>query len=148
MYRDGPSTVEGFADDYAFLISGLIGWKKKIKKKKYQEKNQEKKSSLNFFFTTTKKKDLYESTFDVSWLDWALSLQNRQIQNFWSHERGGFYNSKEDNSDLILQFKESKKKNLQKINLQKKKFTKFTKKKILNLFLPKKYQKCSEFRFL
>ncbi|KAK3055027.1 hypothetical protein LTR09_004187 [Extremus antarcticus] len=43
VYREGPGETPGFADDYAFFISGLI--------------------------------DLYEATFDSSWLEFADMLQ-------------------------------------------------------------------------
>src|SRR5207237_1037797 len=39
-YREGPGKVEGFADDYAFVIQGLL--------------------------------DLYEASFDASWLRFAI----------------------------------------------------------------------------
>lgn len=51
VYRQGAGDVPGFADDYAFLISGLI--------------------------------DLYEATFDDTWLEWADTLQQSMIQLFW-----------------------------------------------------------------
>ena len=41
-YREGRSHIEGFADDYAFVIQGLI--------------------------------DLYEASFDVEWLKFAIEL--------------------------------------------------------------------------
>lgn len=51
VYRQGAGDVPGFADDYAFLISGLI--------------------------------DLYEATFDDSWLEWADTLQKSMVELFW-----------------------------------------------------------------
>lgn len=45
VYREGPGDAPAFADDYAFLISGLL--------------------------------DLYEATFDDSWLAWADILQSK-----------------------------------------------------------------------
>jgi uncharacterized protein YyaL (SSP411 family) len=47
VYRDGPGDAPAFADDYAFLISGLI--------------------------------DLYEATFDDSYLEFADRLQSKLI---------------------------------------------------------------------
>ena len=43
VWREGPGDTDGFADDYAFMIDGLI--------------------------------ELYETTFDDSWLKWADELQ-------------------------------------------------------------------------
>lgn len=45
VYREGPGDAPAFADDYAFLIAGLV--------------------------------DLYEATFDDSWLAWADKLQSK-----------------------------------------------------------------------
>ena len=45
-YRNGSSQVEGFLQDYAYLIQGLL--------------------------------DLYEASFDIHWLQWALRLQEKQ----------------------------------------------------------------------
>ena len=43
--------IDGFVDDYAYLIRGLM--------------------------------DLYEATFDDSWLEWAAQLQDQQNELFW-----------------------------------------------------------------
>lgn len=45
VYREGPGEAPAFADDYAFLIDGLV--------------------------------DLYEATFNDSWLEWADKLQSK-----------------------------------------------------------------------
>ena len=62
-YRGGRSDIEGFADDYAFVIQG-------------------------FFF-------LYEASFDVEWLKFAVELQQtqdrfslmREKRRLFQHER-------------------------------------------------------------
>jgi uncharacterized protein YyaL (SSP411 family) len=74
VYREGPGDVPGFADDYAFLISGLI--------------------------------DLYEATFDDSYLHWADDLQKSQIQLFWDSEHLGFFSTAQGQSDLIMRLKD------------------------------------------
>src|SRR5947207_1539229 len=58
-YREGRSAVEGFADDYAFLIQGLL--------------------------------DLYEASFDVAWLRWAIELQETQDRLFFDDAAGGYF---------------------------------------------------------
>ncbi|OJD31859.1 uncharacterized protein BKCO1_4400078 [Diplodia corticola] len=74
IYRQGPGDAPAFADDYAFLISGLI--------------------------------DLYEATFDDSYLEFADQLQHTQIKCFWDSMSGGFFSTAEGQSDLILRLKD------------------------------------------
>jgi len=73
-YREGPSTIQGYADDYACLIMGLI--------------------------------DLYETTFDLRWLQWAQELQKHQDRFFNDEKNGGYYNSKEGDTSLLMRMKE------------------------------------------
>ncbi len=73
-YRDGASDVEGFADDYAFLIQGLL--------------------------------DLYETGFDVGWLQWAEQLQHKQDELFADKEHGGYFGVRETAPDILLRMKE------------------------------------------
>jgi len=73
-YRHGRTAVEGFAEDYAFLIQALI--------------------------------DLYEATFDVRWLAWAETLQATMDRLFWDAERGGYFNSAESDTHLVLRLKD------------------------------------------
>ena len=58
-YRDGQVAVDGFLDDYAFLIQGLL--------------------------------DLYETSFDVQWLSWAVRLQDAQDKIFWDAAQGTYF---------------------------------------------------------
>lgn len=74
VYREGPGDAPAFADDYAFLISGLI--------------------------------DLYEATFNDTYLSWADSLQQSQIRLFWDKERLGFFSTPENQTDLIMRLKD------------------------------------------
>ncbi|EKG11113.1 protein of unknown function DUF255 [Macrophomina phaseolina MS6] len=74
VYREGPGEAPAFADDYAFLISGLI--------------------------------DLYEATFDDSYLEFADQLQRTQIKLFWDSTSGAFFSTAEGQADLILRLKE------------------------------------------
>jgi len=74
-YRDGESAIAAYADDYAFLIQGLL--------------------------------DLYEASFDVSLLIWAINLQEQQNRLFLDKENGGYYETTGNDSTILLRMKDS-----------------------------------------
>jgi uncharacterized protein YyaL (SSP411 family) len=73
-YREGRSAVEGFADDYAFYIQGLL--------------------------------DLYEASFDVGWLRFAIELQEIQDRLFFDSKRGGYFSGSGNDPSILLRLKE------------------------------------------
>ena len=73
-YRDGRSEVEGFADDYAFFIQGLI--------------------------------DLYQASFEMRWLKFALELQCQMDALFWDDKGGGYFAVTGHDSSILLRMKE------------------------------------------
>ncbi len=68
-YRDGEATFDGYLDDYAYLISGLL--------------------------------TLYETDFDLSWIDWARELQAKQDELLWNEQLGAYYFSRAGDPHLI-----------------------------------------------
>src|SRR5436190_4021253 len=74
-YREGPGQVEGFADDYAFVIQGLL--------------------------------DLYEASFDVDWLRFAIVLQEIQDRLFLDEKGGGYFNGTGQDASILLRLKEN-----------------------------------------
>jgi len=73
-YREGRSHIEGFADDYAFVIQGLI--------------------------------DLYEASFDVEWLKFAIDLQETQDRLFFDEKNGGYFSTSGKDSSVPLRMKD------------------------------------------
>jgi uncharacterized protein YyaL (SSP411 family) len=73
-WREGRGATGGFAEDYAFLVQGLL--------------------------------DLYEASFDSRWLQWAESLQEKMDELFFDTERGGYFNSRADDVNLVLRLRE------------------------------------------
>ena len=73
-YRQGRSAVEGFADDYAFTIQGLL--------------------------------DLYEASFDVEWLKFAIELQTTLDRLFFDVENGGYFSGTGNDPSILLRMKE------------------------------------------
>ena len=73
IYREGESKIDGFTDDYAFFIQGLI--------------------------------DLYEASFDIHWLEFAETLQNRQNDLFWDKKGGAYFTTSGKDPNLFLRSK-------------------------------------------
>jgi len=73
-WREGRGEIPGFAEDYAYLIQGLL--------------------------------DLYEAGFEIRWLQWAERLQAKMDELFWDKDRGGYFNSRADDSTVIVRLKE------------------------------------------
>ena len=51
--------------------------------------------------------DLYESDFDIKWLDWADKLATEMIARFEDSLNGGFYMTIADQNDLLVRQKDS-----------------------------------------
>ena len=50
--------------------------------------------------------ELYEATFDVSWLEEALSLNRDMLDIFWDQENGGLFFTGKGNEELLTRSKE------------------------------------------
>jgi uncharacterized protein YyaL (SSP411 family) len=73
-FRDGEAAVDGFADDYAFLIQGLL--------------------------------DLYEASFNIEYLSWALDLQRKQNEIFWDTIHSGYFSTAGTDPSILIRMKE------------------------------------------
>src|SRR5438105_2865991 len=73
-YREGRSDIEGFADDYAFVIQGLL--------------------------------DLYEASFDVEWVKFAIELQGMQDDLFYDEKNGGYFSTSGKDKSVVLRMKD------------------------------------------
>jgi uncharacterized protein YyaL (SSP411 family) len=73
-YRENRSDIEAFADDYAFVIQGLV--------------------------------DLYEASFDIEWLKFAIELQATQDRLFFDEQNGGYFSTTGKDSRVPLRLKD------------------------------------------
>jgi uncharacterized protein YyaL (SSP411 family) len=73
-YRDGDAAIDGYAEDYAYLIFGLL--------------------------------ELFQAEGDPAWLDWAVTLQQRQDALFWDEKQGGWFSTTGDDPTILLRLKE------------------------------------------
>ncbi|HET7153629.1 MAG TPA: hypothetical protein VFJ29_07655 [Candidatus Kapabacteria bacterium] len=51
--------------------------------------------------------DLYESSFEIQWLQTAIALTDRQNNIFYDREHGGFYDTPAGDSSLLIRTKET-----------------------------------------
>ena len=72
--RDGAVSIDGYAEDYACLVWGLL--------------------------------ELFQTSGDPAWLDWAVELQARQDALFWDEESGGWFATTGDDPSVLLRVKE------------------------------------------
>ncbi len=72
-YRDGEAAIDGFLEDYAYLIAGLL--------------------------------TLYQSDFDLRWLQWAEALQHTQDALLWDGAQPGYFYAPAA-SDVVVRNKE------------------------------------------
>ncbi len=73
-YREGRSGIEGFADDYTFVIQGVV--------------------------------DLYEASFNVEWLKFAVELQATQDRLFSDEKNGGYFSTSGNELSVPLRMKD------------------------------------------
>ncbi|HEX6650370.1 MAG TPA: thioredoxin domain-containing protein [Pyrinomonadaceae bacterium] len=73
-WKDGIAKFNGYLEDYAFLIDGLV--------------------------------TLYETTGEFRWLEEALALTDRMIEEFWDNEGGGFFFTGKSHENLIVRSKD------------------------------------------
>lgn len=60
----------------------------------------------DYAFTVQALLDVYEASFDTSWLLWAEELQDRQNALFWDTIKGGYFISPAQDDSLILRLKD------------------------------------------
>lgn len=60
----------------------------------------------DYAFFITALLDLYEASFEVEWLDWALRLQNKMDELFLDKNGGGYYSVDGTDTSIILRLKE------------------------------------------
>ena len=72
--RDGAVSIDGYAEDYAYLVWGLL--------------------------------ELFQTSGDPAWLDWAVELQARQDVLFWDDAGGGWFATTGSDPSVLLRVKE------------------------------------------
>jgi len=74
-YRSGDMAINGFLDDYAYLIQGLL--------------------------------DLYEASFKVPYLAWAVELEEKQDPIFWDGKNGGYFSTPLADASILIRMRDA-----------------------------------------
>lgn len=51
--------------------------------------------------------DLYEASFEIEWLKYAINLTDRQIKLFYDDSHGGFFNTSESDPTVLIRIKDA-----------------------------------------
>lgn len=62
-------------------------------------------SSQDYAFSVQAFLDLYEASFRIEWLEFAIRLAEKHLELFWDDYRGGFFDTTGEDSSLILRTK-------------------------------------------
>jgi uncharacterized protein YyaL (SSP411 family) len=73
-FRDGEAAIDGYAEDYAHLIFGVL--------------------------------ELFQSSGNPEWLDWAAALQKSLDAQFWDDQEGGWFSTTGRDPTVLLRLKE------------------------------------------
>jgi uncharacterized protein YyaL (SSP411 family) len=90
-----------------FIRTELYDKSRRILVRNYREGRSEVKGfSDDYAFVIQGLLDLYEASFDVSWLQFAAELQETQDRMFFDQERGGYFSGAGNDPSILLRLKE------------------------------------------
>ncbi len=101
---DEPRYLEAAERSARFIINNLYDNASGKLMRRYRDGEARFDGTLqDYSFLTMGLLDLYEGSFDIHWLDVALSLARKQIEIFWDQPNGGFFDTPEKvNEPAIL----------------------------------------------
>jgi uncharacterized protein YyaL (SSP411 family) len=73
-YRQGSAAIDGYAEDYAYVIFGLL--------------------------------ELFQASGHAAWLEWAITLQQRQDALFWDPIAHGWFSTTGTDPSVLMRMKE------------------------------------------
>lgn len=92
---------------YGFIFSNLYDEENKQLLHRYRDKDSRYAGTLeDYAFLISGLLDLYESDFDIQYLEKSLELNNHSIQYFYDKDNGGFYDVKSEEKNIILKTKD------------------------------------------
>jgi uncharacterized protein len=104
---DEPRYLEAAIASAHFMDSRMYDARTSTLKRRYRDGEASIDGMLeDYVFLIQGLLDLFEATFDVKWLSWAVDLQKRQDQLFWDARGGAYFSTVAGAADLIVRAKE------------------------------------------
>lgn len=107
VYHD-PAYTQAAQDAADFLLAEMLSEDGRLSHR-YLENEADFSGNLDdYAYLTWGLIELYESTFEVRYLETALQLTDELLVHFWDSENGGFYFTPDDGEDLLVRQKVSR----------------------------------------
>ncbi|MDP1675775.1 MAG: thioredoxin domain-containing protein [Bacteroidota bacterium] len=91
-----------------FIFTTIYNPEQKILFRRYRDGEVKYEAHLeDYMFLVYGLVDLYQSTFDLRWLQWAEELTGRTITLFWDSAEGGFYDTSGKDDSILVRMKEA-----------------------------------------
>jgi hypothetical protein len=104
---DEPLYLEAAETASEFLRSRLYDGKTGVLKRRYRAGSTEISGFVDdYAFLIQGLLDLYEASFNVKWLSWAIRLQEKQDELFWDGTYGGYFSTTGKDSSVLIRMKE------------------------------------------
>jgi hypothetical protein len=104
---DDSTYARAAAGAAAFLKAKLYDLKQSTLKRRYRAGQVAVVGFLDdYAFLIQGLLDLYETSFDVQWLSWAVRLQDRQDEIFWDANQGTYFATTNTDSSVIFRMRD------------------------------------------
>ena len=91
-----------------FIFSTIYNPEQKILYRRYRDGEVKFEAHLeDYSFLAFGLLDLYQSTFDLRWLQWAEELTGKAITLFWDSAEGGFFDTSGKDNSILVRMKEA-----------------------------------------
>jgi uncharacterized protein YyaL (SSP411 family) len=105
---DEPRYAEAARTSAAFIESRMYDQKTGLLKRRYREGTAEIDAVVeDYAFLIQGLLDLYEASFDVRLLSWAVRLQEQQDALFWDAKGGGYFATREEAPHVLVRMKDN-----------------------------------------
>jgi len=91
-----------------FLSANLYDSNEQILYRRFRDDEAKFEAHLDdYAFLVSGLINLYQSTFELRWLEWADELMGKTITLFWDSAEGGFYDTSGKDSSVLIRMKEA-----------------------------------------